>query len=128
MAQMIRFAAAAVLAAIVCLLLRRSNPELQLPLSLLVCGFILWGAAVLVQPAAQLLQTAASLSGLSAAYYLPVVKCVAIGILAKGAGDLCRDGGQSALAGAVELGGAAAALYVSLQLLTTLLGLLGKML
>ena len=47
---------------------------------------------------------------------------------AKGAADLCRDGGQSAVAGAVELGGAAAALYVSLPLLTALLGFLEKLL
>ncbi len=128
MEQLARFAAAALLATAVCLLLRRSNPELQLPLSLAVCGFILWGAAALIRPAQTLLETAISLSGLSAAYFLPVLKCVAIGILAKCATELCRDGGQSAMAGAVELGAAAAALYVSLPLLTTLLELLGKLL
>lgn len=128
MEQLVRFAAAALLATVVCLLLRRSNPELQLPLSLVVCILILRGAAALLRPAQTLMETAVSLSGLSPVYFLPVLKCVGIGILAKGAAELCRDGGQSALAGAVELGASAAALYVSLPLLTTLLELLGRLL
>ena len=128
MEQLIRFSAAALLATAVCLILKRSDPELQLPLAALVCAFVLGGAAVLLGPVKELLAEAEALSGLSAAYFLPVAKCVAIGILSKGAADLCRDGGQSAMAGAVELGGAAAALYVSLPLLSTLLGLLEKLL
>lgn len=128
MEQIIRFAAAALLATAVCLLLRRSNPELQLPLAAIVCAFVLGGCLTLLSPVRELLEQAAALTGLSSAYFLPVGKCVAIAILSKGAADLCRDGGQSAMAGAVELGGAAAALYVSLPLVTTLLGLMGRLL
>ena len=128
MEQLIRFSAAALLATAVCLILRRSNPELQVPLAALVCAFVLSGAAALLCPVRELLEEAEALSGLGTVYFLPVAKCVAIGILSKGASDLCRDGGQSAVAGAVELGGTAAALYVSLPLLTTLLGLLQKLL
>ena len=128
MEQIIRFAAAALLATAVCLILKKSNPELQVPLAAVVCGFVLSGAAVLLQPVRELWAEAEALSGLSGVYFQPVVKCVVIGILSKGAADLCRDGGQSAMAGAVELGGAAAALYAALPLLTTLLGLLGRLL
>ena len=56
------------------------------------------------------------------------MKCVAIGLITKAAADLCRDGSQTAMAGAVELGGTAAALFVSLPLLQTLLDLLEKLL
>lgn len=128
MEQLIRFSAVALLATAVCLILRRSNPELQVPMAALVCAFVLSGAAVLLRPVRELLKSAEAFSGLGGAYYLPVAKCVAIGILAKGASDLCRDGGQSAMAGAVELGGTAAALYVSLPLLTSLLGLMKRLL
>ena len=128
MEQIVRVAAAALLATAVCLLLRRSNPELQLPMGAIVCAFVLSSTIVLLRPVKDLLEKAEVLSGLGGAYFLPVGKCVAIGILSRGAADLCRDGGQSAMAGAVELGGAAAALYVSLPLLTTLLGLLEKLL
>ena len=128
MGPLLRFAAAAVLAAAVVLLLRRSNPELQVPLAAAVCCFILWGTLKLLEPLRTFLERAASLSGLSDVYFLPVAKCVVIAVVAKGAADLCRDGGQSAMAGAVELGAAAAALVVSLPLLTALLGFLEELL
>ena len=128
MEQLIRFAAAALLGTAVCLLLKKSNPELQVPLAAAVCTFVLWGGTALLRPLREFLQKAEGLSALSGAYFSPVVKCVAIGILSRGAAELCRDGGQSAMAGAVELGGTAAALYVSLPLLTALLELLEKLL
>ena len=128
MEVLIRFCAAAALITAVCLLLRRSNPELQVPLAAAGCALVLGMALKLLAPVRDFLERAAALSGRSGAYFLPVAECVVIGVVAKGAADLCRDGGQSAVAGAVELGGAAAALYVSLPLLTALLGFLEKLL
>ncbi len=128
MSALLRFAAAAVLAAVICLLLRRSDPEMQIPLAAAVCAFVLWGTLKLLEPVRELLERAALRSGLSSVYFLPVAKCVVIGIVTKGAADLCRDAGQSATAGAVELGGAAAALAVSLPLLTALLTFLEQLL
>ena len=125
---MLRFAAVAVLGAVAALIVRRSNPELQVPLAAAVCCFILWGTLKVLEPVRTLLEHAAALSGLGGVYFLPVVKCVVIGVAAKGAADLCRDGGQSAMAGAVELGGAAAALAASLPLLSALLDFLEKLL
>ena len=128
MAALVRFAAAAVLSAAVCLLLRRSNPELQIPLAAAACAFICFGTLRLLSPVRELLERAAALSGLSTAWFLPLAKCVVIGIVSKGAADLCRDGGQSAVAGAVELGGAAAALLSALPLLASLLDFLERLL
>jgi len=115
------------LATAVSLILKKSNPELQVPLAAAVLCFVLSTAGVLIQPVMALVQEAEALSGLSSAYFQPVIKCVVIGVLAKLGADLCRDGGQSAVAGAIEMGGTAAALYASLPLLTTLMGLLGRM-
>lgn len=128
MAALLRFAAVAVLAAAVALLIRRSNPELQVPLAAAVCCFVLWGSLRLLEPVREVLERAAALSSLGGVYFLPVAKCAVIGIVTKGAADLCRDGGQSAMAGAVELGGAAAALVVSLPLLAALLDFLEQLL
>ena len=128
MGALLRFAAAAIMTTAVCLLLRRSNPELQVPLAAACCAFALYLALELLAPVRDFLERAAALSGIGDVYLLPVAKCVVIAIVSKGAADLCRDGGQSAVAGAVELGGAAAALYVSLPLLTSLLGFLERLL
>ena len=124
MEVVIRIAAAALLGTVAVLLLRRSNPELSLPLGAAVCVFALFAASGALRSVREFAEEAERLSGLSAAYFLPVLKCVGIGVAAKAASDLCRDGGQSAMAGAVELGGTAAALLVSLPLLRSFLDLL----
>ena len=124
----VKIAAAALLGTCVALLLRRSNPELAVPLGAAVCVFSLYTLSGVLRPIREFLDEVQSLSGLSSVYFLPVLKCVAIGIAAKVAADLCRDGGQSAMAGAVELGGTAAALFVSLPLVRSFLTLLQKLL
>ena len=128
MEALIKIAACTLLASAVSLVLKRKNPELAVPLAAAVCCVSLAALTVLLRPVLAVMEKAKSLSGLGEAYFLPVTKCVLIGILAKTAADLCRDSGQSALAGAVELGGAVGAMFVSLPLLETLLGLLERLL
>ena len=128
MELIVRIAAVAVLGCAAALLLKRGSAELTVPLAAMVCAFALTAAAGALEPAVAFLNRAKILSGLGEAYFLPVMKCVAIGIVTKAAAEVCRDGGQGAMAGAVELGGAAAALYVALPLLETLLGMLETML
>jgi len=123
-----KIAAAALFAALIALLLRRSNAELAVVLSAAVCVFAFCAVLAVLQPVVELLDEAERMSGLSAVYFRPVVKCVAIGITSKAAADLCRDSGQSAMAGAVELGGTAAALLTALPLLRSFLQLLQGML
>ena len=124
MAVLLRIAAAALLASAVTALLRRSNPELGVPLAAAVWGFALLCLLSLLTPLREVMERSRSLSGVDAAYFAPVVKCVFIGVAARAAADLCRDSGQSAMAGAVELGGTAAALYVSLPLIASFLDFL----
>ena len=128
MELIIRIAAVALTGSAVCLILKRSNAELLIPLSAAVCAFALFAAAEVLKPVLAAMDKAKALSGLGEVYFLPVMKCVAIGLITKAAADVCRDGSQTAMAGAVEVGGTAAALFVALPLLQTLLGLLEKLL
>ena len=124
----LRIAALAVTGTAAALLMKRGGAPMTLPLAAAVCALVLSLCVQALSPALDTLRRARRLSGLSAAYYLPVLKCLAIGILSRGAADLCRDGGQTAMAGAVEFGGAAAALWVSLPLMESLLDLLEDLL
>ena len=128
MEVLIRIAAAGLLGSVTALLLKRRAPELSVPLSAAVCAFGIFAAAGLLGDVLDLLREAMALSGLSELYFLPVLKCVALGLVSKTAADLCRDAGQSAMAGAVELGGAVAVLFVALPLLRSLLDLLRALL
>ena len=127
MEVLFRIAAAALLSCAAAALLRRSNPELAIPLAAAVWAFALLSLPGLLGPLREVLARSRALSGADEAYFVPVVKCAVIGAAAKAAADLCRDGGQSAMAGAVELGGTAAALYVSLPLIASFLDLLEEL-
>ena len=127
METLLKFASAAVMASCICLLLKKSNPEMGLPLVLLVCagGFAM--AAGLLRPLMDFLERAKGVSGLSDALFYPVVKSVGIAICAKLACEVCRDSGQAALAGCVETLGAVCALYAALPLMETLLDMLEEL-
>ena len=110
--------------ALLAVVVRRGRPELALLLTL--------GAAVtvllfLAEPIAELLAFLTELSersGVSQELFVPLYKTVAIALVVKVGGDLCRDAGESALAAAVETAGAVCALLTALPLLRAVLDLL----
>jgi stage III sporulation protein AD len=109
------------------LVIKRGSPELSSVLAMAVCAGCMYIAAELLRPLAAELEHAAELSGLSPAMLAPVLKCVGLGIAAKLAAGLCRDGGQAAMASAVELVGAAGALCAALPLVSALLSTLKEL-
>lgn len=127
MEVLIKTAAAAVVASAVCLLLRRSNAEMAVPVSVAVCAGAVVLSAGLLRPVMELLGSAREMSGLSDALFYPVIKSVGIGICTRISADLCRDSGQGAMAGCVELAGAVCALYTALPLMETLLDMLEEL-
>ena len=86
-----------------------------------LCGIL---AAELLEPVLYLIDQLTDMAGISRAVFGPVLKAAAIGVLSQMAGSFCRDASEGALAGAVELGGALAILYVSLPLFSAVLDLL----
>lgn len=117
----IRVSAAAVCAALASLLLRKSNAELALCLALAAGSVLLLFVFELAGGVIDAARRAQSLTGLSPALFAPVLKCVAVGIICSLAAEACRDSGSSLLANAVDLAGAAAALFCALPLLSALL-------
>lgn len=124
MELLIKTAAAAVAASLVCLLLKKSNPELAIPLSAAVCAGAVLLLGGLLRPLMELLTRAAEMGGVSPAVLMPVIKSVGIGICSRVAADLCKDSGQGAMAQCVELAGTVCALYTALPLMESLLDML----
>ena len=79
----------------------------------------------LLGPLADFFRDAIALSDLSGVYTGPLLKCMTISILTVIGEGLCKDAGQAAGAGAVQLVGVAAALYAALPLLRTFLTMIG---
>lgn len=124
----LKVAALAVMGAVCALLVRRGSGEIALLLALGVCLAGMTTALALLQPVLEMLERARSLTGLSSAFFAPVLKCVGLALSTRVAADICKDAGQGAMASVAELCGAVGALYCALPLLGTLLDTLETML
>jgi len=105
--------------AVLCLVVKKANPEIALLLALGVALVLTAYGLGIVESVTEFIRLIGSASGLSAAILSPVLKTVGIGILTRLASDICKDAGQAAIASSVELAGTASALYVALPLFRT---------
>lgn len=107
------------------LLLREGSFRLLAALCCLaLCGVF---AVQLIEPILNMVSKLSGLAGVSSAVFGPVLRGVAIGILAETAASYCKDAGEQALAGMVELGGVLAILYVSLPLFSAAMDMLEQL-
>lgn len=123
-----RIAALAVLAAVLCVLLREREKALAAALSLLACVIVLLLSIKFLQPIWDVLEQLEQLSGLQDSVTAPLLKTVGIGILTQIAMGVCTDAGETALSKIVEISGSILSVYTSLPLLMMVLELLKKLL
>ncbi len=128
MELLIKAAVAAVVGSLMAVVLRRSVPELGLLLTIAVTLLAAAAALRMADAVMEVVDLAQATANISPAVAAPVLKCVGIGVVTKIAADVCRDAGQSAAGGAVELVGAMSAVYAALPLLRTLLETLESLL
>ena len=126
MTILLKAAAIAIAGAVITLLLKRSAPELGLSVSIAVSLLCAALAMELLSGLREILDLVQTQTGLSPAVTAPVLKCVGIGIVTRLSADMCRDAGQSAIASAVELCGAACALVTALPLIQSLLRMISE--
>ena len=117
----VKLAALAVCAAMLTLLVKKSNAEIALVLALAAGGVTLAFTLSLASSVAEAARRARELSGLSTAVYSPLVKCVAVAIVCSLAADACRDAENRLLASCVDFAGAVCALFCALPLISALL-------
>ncbi len=127
MELLVKAAAAALTAAAIGLLIRRSNPELALLLSACTVVLILIASSGFLSGIRELAEAVKTIAGSDDTLTVPVLKCVAIAIITKISSELCREASQGAAAAAVELAGAVCALSVAMPLVMSMLKLIGGM-
>ena len=97
MEWIVKIAVICVVTALTALLLERDTPELALLLVLaavvvvMACAFSFFGEVE------DLLRELLERTGLDGALFLPILKIIAISLVTRLGGDVCRDGGQKAL-------------------------------
>ena len=120
-----RVSAAALSMLILIMLLKKSNPELSVLLSLTAVILMLFASLKSNGDFSELGNLLRSQFGLNESYIRPVIKCVAAAVVTKITADLCRDSSQSAAASAVELAGTLCAIGIMMPLLLTMLKMVG---
>ena len=127
MELIVKAAALALTAALIGIVLRRTNPELSLLLSICTVVLIMGAAMGFAKSFTELAQTVQRIFGVSETLIKPVLKCVAVAIITKMTSDLCKDSSQAAAASAVELAGTVCALCIIMPLLMSMLTAIGGM-
>ena len=127
MELIVKAAALALTAALIGIVLRRTNPELSLLLSICTVVLIMGAALGFAKSFTELAQTVQRIFGVSETVIKPVLKCVAVAIITKMTSDLCKDSSQAAAASAVELAGTVCALCIIMPLLMSMLTAIGGM-
>lgn len=127
MELILKAAALALTAALIGIVLRRTNPEMTLLLSICTVVLIMGAALGFAQSFTELARTVQRIFGVSETLIKPVIKCVAVAIITKMTSDLCKDSSQAAAASAVELAGTVCALCIIMPLLMSMLTAIGGM-
>ena len=128
MSDVVKVAAAAILAAVCAMVVRKQVPELAILLAVCAGALILLYCSGALAAAVELLDRLADLGGLSRQVLTPMMKAVGIGVVTRLASDFCKDAQEGALAGVVELAGTALALAAVLPLMSAVLDLLTQLL
>lgn len=123
MPDIVKIAAIAVAAALCAVVVKKNAAELALVLALAAGALLLTLSMGALESVKALLDTLADTAGLSPAVLAPVLKTMGIAILTKIACELCRDAGEGGIAAFVETAGAAAALFVAVPLLQSVLSM-----
>ena len=109
------------------LLLERNTPELGLLLTLGAIAVVMGFALSYYREIREMVDTLLSQSGLDGALFVPILKIIAISMVARLGGDVCRDSGKKALGAVVDLAGTFCALLAAEPLLRAALSLLTQL-
>ena len=114
MEAMTKLAAAGVAAAVLSAVLKKNTPELALLLTLAAGLWMLALAADGLRAVVELMGDLIRQAGISEVLLEPVVKTVALSILTKVTGEICRSAGEGGLAAFIETAGTVIALVAAL--------------
>lgn len=120
-------AASALLSTVICLLIKRTNPEMSILLSAAAIVVITVAAMSFARSIRELSAMVKTIVGSSNVLIAPVLKCVGIGAVTKITAELCKDASQSSTAAAVDMAGTLCAIAVAMPLVVSMLKLIGGM-
>lgn len=117
MELLIKAAAIAAVGVVLTLVLKKNSPETAILMTLALCCLLLYLTLDVLGNITDFITELSDFAGVTSAAISVVLKTVGIAIVTKLVSSVCSDAGQSSVASALEIVGAAAALYVALPLM-----------
>lgn len=127
MNTLLQVAVIGVVTALLVTLIRQSNAELALLLTIAACVLMAIAVIRLVEPVISFCGKLQTLSGLDDELLTPLIKSVGIGIVTQLCAAFCTDAGENAVARLIELCGGILAIYVALPLLEAVIDMIRTM-
>lgn len=121
-------AAAMLLASLMALLIRKTNPELALLINLMAVTLAFFAAGSYAFGIRDLSDTVKTMMHGKGNYVDPILKCVAVSFVTRISSDLCKDSAQSASASALEVLGTVCAMGIAMPLILNVLMTIGGLL
>lgn len=117
MELVVKAAVICVVVALTAVLLQRDTPEMSLLLVLAAIAAVMTFALGFYHDLREMALTLLAETGLDGTLFLPILKIIAISLISRLGGDVCKDSGQSALASLVDMAGTVCALLAAQPLL-----------
>lgn len=116
-----------IIGAILSLVLKQYRPEFALPVSVLTGAFIFLAVLSGISPVVRLIEGIAERFGTELIYLGVLMKALAICYITQIAADSCKDAGEAAIAGKVEIAGKIAILIISVPMFEELIGVVTEL-
>lgn len=126
--EAVQVAVLCVAGALLCAALRVQRPEMAMACAMATGLLALLGCVEGLSGAVQAVRTLSAQSGLSDASIQVLIRATGVALISEFAAQLCRDAGESALAGRVELAGRVSLLTLASPLLVSLTAQLTRLL
>ena len=124
---LIKAAAICIPSAVFAAAIKKDNPAMSLILAIAAGLITLYLALGAMNEISSFFKELSELTGMSSQVISIVAKTTAIAIIANIASGICKDAGFAGAAGATEFAGAAAALYVALPLMRSVLRMINEL-
>ncbi|MBE5041120.1 stage III sporulation protein AD [Ructibacterium gallinarum] len=108
-------------------LIRQHRPELALALPILGTAVIFLLLAPGLRAALAMFEDIAAQAGIENQFLRLVIKIIGIAYICQFSAEICRDAGESSMAGKIELAGKLMILTLSMPIIYQILGLVGAM-
>ncbi len=123
----IKISLSAVFSAVICLLIKKYNPEISAAISIALTVIILIAVSSLFEVVKELFSVAVDMLGTSTTLLRPMMKCLGIAFISKFAADTCRDASLGAAASALELCGTLCSASVAIPVIISMLKMIGTL-